>query len=50
MSNIRDIYNDLLEQYNKLEDDEKRAIVVYKSKLFRLINRGESGGRGNYFI
>lgn len=38
MSNIRDIYNDLLEQYNKLEDDEKRAIVVYKSKLFRLIN------------
>lgn len=38
MSNSREIYNDLLEQYNRLDDEEKRAIIVYKSKLFRLIN------------
>ena len=38
MSNSREIYNDLLEQYNRLDDEDKRAIIIYKSKLFRLIN------------
>lgn len=38
MIDNRDIYNDLIEQYNLLVEQEKRAIVIYKSKLFRLIN------------
>ena len=38
MIDNRDIYNDLIEQYNLLDEQERKAIVIYKSKLFRLIN------------
>lgn len=32
------IYDDLIKQYNSLTDDEKRAVVIYKSKLYKIIN------------
>ena len=32
------IYEDLIKQYNSLTDDEKRAVVIYKSKLYKIIN------------
>lgn len=33
-----DIYNDLIKQYEKLSIEEQRAILIYKSKLFRFMN------------
>lgn len=36
--NILDIYHNLVEQYNHLEEEEKRAILIYKSKLFDFMN------------
>lgn len=38
MKNTYDIYTNLLFQYEKLTDLEKNAILVYKSKLFEVIN------------
>lgn len=38
MENKQSIYEDLLIQYNGLSDLEKNAILVYKSKLFVIIN------------
>lgn len=38
MENSRDVYKDLVRQYNMLSDEEKRAIIIYKSKLYRIIN------------
>lgn len=35
---MTEIYNDLLTQYNKLSDEEKNAILIYKSKIFFHIN------------
>lgn len=32
------VYNDLVEQYNKLGEEEKRVLYVYKSRLGRAIN------------
>ena len=36
---VEKIYKDLLDQYQKLTDQEKNAIRVYKSKLFDFINK-----------
>lgn len=33
-----DIYNDLLARYNNLSEDEKKAILIYKSSLYYHIN------------
>lgn len=35
---MTEIYNDLLTQYNKFSDEEKNAILIYKSKIFFHIN------------
>lgn len=34
----REIYKDLIRQYNSLSDEERKAIVIYKSKLYKIIN------------
>lgn len=36
--NSQTIYEDLLEQYNKLTEEEQRAILIYKSNFFYHIN------------
>jgi hypothetical protein len=36
--NCQSIYNNLLQKYNELNDTEKQAILIYKSKLFYFIN------------
>ena len=35
MEKSREVYNDLIRQYNELSDEEKKAIIIYKSKLYR---------------
>ena len=32
------IYEDLIKQYEKLKEEEKNALLVYKSRLGRAIN------------
>ena len=34
----REVYKDLIRQYDSLTDEEKKAIVIYKSKLYKIIN------------
>ena len=33
-----EVYRDLLSQYNNLNEDEARALLIYKSQMFNLIN------------
>lgn len=34
----REVYKDLIRQYNSLSDEERKAIVIYISKLYKIIN------------
>ena len=34
----QEVYNDLLRQYEELSLEEKKAILIYKSKLYHIIN------------
>ena len=36
--NILDIYHHLVKQYEHLDDEEKKAILIYKSKIFDFMN------------
>ena len=37
-----EVYKDLLSQYNNLDEDEARALLIYKSQMFNLINNVSS--------